>query len=409
MRVAIRSVCVILTVVCVLLWSVLLWLAGWLPGRFYVVEGSPLRVSRWVSADSDAALPVQKTMVRAGDSYTTDLELFGAIPIKKATVQVVDLPVVTVCGTPFGIKMYTNGALVVGLAEVETDSGDRSPARDAGIQEGDILLAINGAAIRTTGDVARAVERSGGKSLTVRIRRDTLEFEAVITPQFSCHDRVWKAGMWVRDSAAGIGTMTFYDPVTGVFAGLGHAVCDADTGDVLSLASGEAVHARIYNVRKGTAGNPGELLGGFDLGSLGTLARNGETGVYGRSDAAPATYATLPVAMKQEVHTGAVQILTTVAGGSPALYDAVIEQIRLQPSVGTRNMVVAITDPTLLNKTGGIVQGMSGSPILQDGKLIGAVTHVFVNDPTRGYAIFAETMLATAQAVADADSLQAAS
>ena len=208
-----------------------------------------------------------------------------------------------------------------------------------------------------------------------------------------------KAGLWVRDSSAGIGTLTFYVPGSDIFAGLGHAVCDVDTGDVLPIASGEIVPARIYSVVKGQSGEPGELRGGFELGSLGNLAVNGETGIYGSLTQTPVRGDPVPVAMKQQVKTGYAQVLTTIDGTEPELYDIRIDQVRYNDSSPTRNMVIVITDERLLEETGGIVQGMSGSPILQDGKLVGAVTHVFVNEPTKGFAIFAENMLKTANSL----------
>ena len=206
--------------------------------------------------------------------------------------------------------------------------------------------------------------------------------------------------MWVRDSSAGIGTLTFYSPSSQVFAGLGHPVCDVDTGETLPLSSGEIVPAKIYSVNRGVSGTPGELRGGFEKGTLGNLTVNGETGIYGTLSNLPTLNDPVPVAMKQQVKSGSAQVLTTIDGTTPKLYDIRIDQVRYNDSSPTRNMVIVITDQELLDKTGGIVQGMSGSPILQDGKLIGAVTHVFVNDPTKGFAIFAENMLKTAETVA---------
>jgi len=193
-----------------------------------------------------------------------------------------------------------------------------------------------------------------------------------------------------------VGTLTFYDPATGVFGGLGHPVCDVDTGREMTLASGEMVPARIFGVEKGQSGAPGELNGCFEPGSLGELTRNGQDGVYGVLTAYPLGAQSLPVARRQQVQEGAAEIWTTVDGVQAEKYTVQIEQVRYSGLSATRNLVVRVTDPRLLEKTGGIVQGMSGSPIVQNGKLVGAVTHVLVDDPTRGYGIFAETMLETA-------------
>ncbi len=259
-----------------------------------------------------------------------------------------------------------------------------------GIKTGDVIVSIDGETVTTTEQVASIVEESSGKTMTFHIRRDNIAFDIRFTPALSVNESRWKAGLWVRDSSAGIGTLTFFDPESQVFGGLGHAVCDVDTGEILPISSGEIVPARIYSVVKGAVGTPGELRGGFEAGSLGSLRTNGETGIYGELSTAPADGQAVPVAMKQQVHTGQAQVLTTIHGTTPKLYDIRIDQVRYNDSAPTRNMVIVITDEELLEQTGGIVQGMSGSPILQDGMLVGAVTHVFVNDPTKGFAIFAE-------------------
>ena len=289
-----------------------------------------------------------------------------------------------------------------------TASGPKNPARSAGIKIGDVLLSIDGTAVNTTEKVAELIETAGNKTMSFHIRRDNIAFDVNFRCEKSVNENRWKAGLWVRDSSAGIGTLTFYVPGSDVFAGLGHAVCDVDTGDVLPLSTGEVVPARIYSVVKGLSGDPGELRGGFERGSLGNLTVNGETGIYGRLSHLPVLGDPVPVAMKQQVKTGRAQILTTIDGTEPELYDIEIDQVRFNDSSPTRNMVIIITDERLLAETGGIVQGMSGSPILQDGKLIGAVTHVFVNEPTKGFAIFAENMLKTANTVANQQQTPAA-
>ena len=208
--------------------------------------------------------------------------------------------------------------------------------------------------------------------------------------------------MWVRDSSAGIGTLTYLDPESGIFAGLGHGVCDVDTGTLMPLYSGEAVNVAITGVTKGESGSPGELRGTFSQEApIGTLVKNEATGIYGQMDGIPDILSQggepVAVAMRQEVHTGKAMIRTTISGDTPVEYEISIERVSLSEQNPTRNMVIRITDPRLLSATGGIVQGMSGSPILQNGKLVGAVTHVLVNDPTRGYGILIENMLETAQ------------
>lgn len=402
MKKAIRIFSGLLTLACGLVMTAVVRLSGELPEQFSVVEGSGLFLNGAVEVTSQKAASgrtVETASLRAGSSYTASLKLFGLFPVKDVAVNVVDQPVVVPCGTPFGIKMFTDGVLVVGMSDVDTASGPYNPARSAGMKEGDVIVSINKETVTTTEQVAELVEESGGKTMTFHIRRDNIAFDVKFTPAKSVNENRWKAGLWVRDSSAGIGTLTFYEPESKTFGGLGHAVCDVDTGEVLPLSTGEIVPARIYGVEKGLSGDPGELRGGFELGTLGQLTINSETGIFGQLTNLPAAVQTVPVAMKQQVKTGEAQVLTTIDGTRPQLYDICIDQVRYNDSSPTRNMVIIITDEELLEKTGGIVQGMSGSPILQDGKLVGAVTHVFVNDPTKGFAIFAENMLKTASSV----------
>lgn len=402
MKKMIRGVCGFLALTCGLLMGAIIALSHQLPEQFSVVEGTPLNLHGAVAAGaprSPSGQTVETASLTAGSSYTAPLRLFGMFPVKNVAVKVVDLPVVVPCGTPFGIKMFTDGVLVVGMSDVDTASGAHNPARSAGIKTGDVIVSIDKKTVSTTEQVAKMVEESGGKTMVFHIRRDNIAFDVKFVPAKSVNENRWKAGLWVRDSSAGIGTLTFYNPQTKTFGGLGHAVCDVDTGEALPLSTGEVVPARIYGVEKGVSGAPGELRGGFETGTLGQLTINGETGIFGKLTHLPSAMQTVPVAMKQQAKTGKAQVLTTIDGVKPKLYDIRIDQVRYNDSSPTRNMVIVITDPELLEKTGGIVQGMSGSPILQDGKLVGAVTHVFVNDPTKGFAIFAENMLKTADSV----------
>ena len=379
-----------------------------LPDSYTVTAGESFRLGALVdSAPTDGGRTVAQIGTR--ETYRANLRLLGAVPIKPITVTVADSPTVMVCGTPFGIKLYTEGVLVVGLTDVDTAAGSVNPAAAAGICIGDILLSVNGQAVESNEDVAALINACGGRSVTVRVRRDGVEFTAAFTPVCPVDGTGYRAGMWVRDSTAGVGMLTFYDPATGAFAGLGHAVCDADTGEQLTLSAGEIVPARIHGIKRSLSGNPGELQGGFEAGSLGELRLNAANGLYGTLSLLPLPGESMPVAMKQEIETGPAQVYTTIDGSGPRLYDVEVEQVRYNASAVTRHMVIRITDETLLSATGGIVQGMSGSPIIQNGKLVGAVTHVLVDDPTKGYAIFAENMLETAQIVAENNKLKDAS
>lgn len=293
-------------------------------------------------------------------------------------------------GTVFGMKLFTDGVIVASLSDIYTASGVCCPAAEAGIQPGDYLLQADGQSIPDNATLARYIGSSQGDPITFQVRRGEQVFEADVTPVYG--EGSFLTGMWVRDSAAGIGTLTFYDPESGVFAGLGHGICDMDTNGVMTLKSGEPAPITLSGITKGEVGNPGQLRGYFSSdSSLGTLLANRETGVYGTFYQAP-TGEAVEILPKEEVHTGPVELLVTLDETGPQRYTAEIVKI-IAKDQQTKNLVVQVTDPALLQATGGIVQGMSGCPILQDGKLAGAVTHVFTEDPTTGYGIFISNML----------------
>ena len=388
-----------------------LCLSATLPDRYYLAKGSRFSLgdSSLIQTSSNDGYPLS-VYSSTGNTFRMDLKLLGLINIKPVSVQVVDRRVLALCGTPFGIKMVTDGVMVVGTGAI-TDCNSRavSPAQTAGIQEGDIILSINGEKISSKKQLTKLVESSAGQPLSLVVRRGEQLTSLHLSPVRSSLDNSYHLGLWVRDSSAGIGTMTFYDPNNGCFAGLGHAICDVDTGQLMPLSQGEIVEASIIGVHAGKSGSPGQLQGAFVANrSIGSLYTNSYNGVYGRLMNQPVDAQTIPMAQCQEVRQGPVKILTTVSGQKPQLFDACIEKLSLSQDEPTKNMVLRITDPDLLELSGGIVQGMSGSPIIQDGMLVGAVTHVFVNDPTRGYGIFAENMDNTLLTVAAASQSLAA-
>lgn len=361
-----------------------------LPKDYKVFKGTDLEIG--------ANIPINavKNDVISEDEYNVTLKLLGVIPVSEAKVNVLDDYTVNLLGTPFGIKIYTDGVMVVGITDVDSKNGAFSPAKNSGLKLGDLITTINGVKVYTNEEVASIIEQSGGKTLNFNVIRDSKILNIAITPVLSVSSNKYKAGMWVRDSSAGIGTSTFYCPSLNISAGLGHGICDVDTGELLTINSGEAVSANIIDINKSTVGSPGELKGQFLEGNLGKIIKNNETGVYIKNNSSPELNNIKKLAVKQEIKTGEAKIYTCIDGATPKYYNCVIEKIYYNNSV-TKNMVIKITDKELLEKTGGIVQGMSGSPIIQNNKLVGAVTHVFVNDPTKGYGIFAENMLETAQ------------
>ena len=300
---------------------------------------------------------------------------------------------VAVCGTPFGVKMFSDGALVVAFADRYSASGRENPAKEAGLRLGDLIISAAGCPVHSNDDLSAALQTGQGSAVTILYRRGGHEYTAQLTP-WADASGVYKAGLWVRDSSAGIGLLTFVDPVAGTFAGLGHPISDVDTGADFTLLSGEIVPVTVTGVRSASPGTAGELRGEFLSDILGIVAGNDATGLYGRWTAPAQNVGTmLPIAAPGEVHTGDAELWTTLSGRTAQHYTVRIERVGSGGQDANRDLTLRITDPALLSATGGIVQGMSGSPLVQDGKLVGAVTHVLVGTPAKGYGIFADTML----------------
>ncbi len=297
-------------------------------------------------------------------------------------------------GVPFGVKLYAEGVSVVGVADVKCAAESVSPARDAGILEKDIILALDGKKVSAVTEVSDIVAASEGASIEVTVRRGQEQFTTSLTPVRSSEDGKYKAGLLIRDGAAGIGTVTYVDPDDGSFAGLGHGICETGTTELAPLKRGAVVNVTVSGITKGQVGAPGELKGYFSSGKIGTLFGNTECGVYGVFAKYPdgLSLEAVEVAGVGEICVGDAELWCTTDSGGIGKYTVKISEID-HSGRHVKNFVVTVTDPTLLSKTGGIVQGMSGSPILQNGKLVGALTHVLVNDPTRGYGIFIENML----------------
>lgn len=321
------------------------------------------------------------------------LMLGNIIPIKDVDIKVTERRYLQPCGTPFGIKVFTNGAVVVKIDNITVNNKEYCPAKDAGIEIGDTITKANNKTISSNNDLIGCVKNCNGKELCLTIKRDNEIISKTLRP-INTGNNNYKIGIWVRDSSAGIGTVTFYDSNTKCFAALGHGICDIDTNEILPLSQGDVVDAKIDGITKASNGSAGTLNGHHNgNAAIGKVTANKDTGVYGTMYNFKSQYNNLPVAFKQEVKTGAAQIIATLDDNQSNYYDIAIESINYDENSKTKNIVIKITDESLLSKTNGIVQGMSGSPIIQDNKLVGAVTHVFVNDPKRGYGIFAENMM----------------
>lgn len=310
--------------------------------------------------------------------------LFQGIPTRAAAQE----RTLVLGGELFGARMETRGILITSLGGVETANGFCSPAAEAGLKPGDVLLKADGAELKTASDLAKFISK--GRPVTLYGERDGAPFQARLVP---VQDRngSYLAGVWIRQGAGGIGTVTFYDPATGRFCGLGHGISDSESGALFPLKSGSVHRVRAERVIRGKAGVPGEIRGSLLPEEEGALLSNEKTGVTGTLTP-PEGRTAVPAADKSEVKVGEASIFCTLDDGVRREYAVCIEEI-FDRENDPRNLVLRVTDPALLEKSGGIIQGMSGSPILQNGKLVGAVTHVLVSDPTRGYGIFIDNML----------------
>lgn len=347
------------------------------------------------AAASAASDIPQENLHVTGNSYTLEYSLLGLVPIKNIQVDVVERTSVRVGGMPVGIYMKTEGVLIVGTGEVcGADGTAQIPSQDV-VRSGDYILAVNEIPVARKEEVAAEIAGAVGGQVQLTVLRDGAQTQLTVPVVQTAGDGC-KAGIWIRDDAQGIGTLTYLKE-DGSFGALGHGISDIDTSTLLNLSSGALYRARIQSVVKGTDGSPGELAGSIrysDGELLGRIEENTGTGIFGKFTADTAEYAgkTMEVAYRQEIEEGPATILSAV-DGEVKEYDIEIEKFSLNSRDANKSMVIRVTDPGLLSLTGGIVQGMSGSPILQNGRIVGAVTHVFVNDPTKGYGIFIETML----------------
>lgn len=326
-------------------------------------------------------------------SVNVKAKLFGAIPVKTVKVNVVKESRLVPCGQVFGVKFFTKGVMVVKMTNIETKDGAVSPAQKAGICVGDIIESIDGKDVNTVEAMSEIIENSHGKDLAVTYLRKGKKNSCIMTPLLSLSDKKYKTGIWVRDSTAGIGTMTYFNPDTGEFAGLGHGICDVDTGLLMPLLEASVVDVDVTDIMKGRRGFPGELKGDFDRVKNGYITRNTGRGIYGIVDKdAVVSSESMPLGFSDEICEGKAYILSELGSDGIQKYEIEITKINGK-SDSDKNFVIEVTDERLIEKTGGIVQGMSGSPVIQDGKLVGAVTHVLVNNPKKGYGIFIENML----------------
>lgn len=332
-----------------------------------------------------------------GGSVKLNLRFFGLLPVKTVQVDIVSNNEVIACGNTIGVRLKLDGILVIGISDVENKGQKTAPVRNSGIRPGHVITRVNDKEVACIEDLISLINNSGGKPIKISYHSGNESAEAMVSPVRSSDDNKYHIGLWVRDSTAGIGTLTYYDAKTGRFGALGHGITDIDTGTLMSVESGDIMESTILGVKVGKSGDPGELKGIFGEGTkLGVIHTNSNIGIYGKLDRSALSRISgklYPVGVRAEIEEGSATILSNIEGKRIEEYDIQIQKVSRQNINGSKGMIIKITDDRLLSATGGIVQGMSGSPIIQNGKIIGAVTHVLVNDPTRGYGIFIEAML----------------
>lgn len=327
------------------------------------------------------------------ESKTVTVKLFNTIPVKKINVSTIKNTKIVPLGNTIGIKLYSDGVLVIGMTEVE----GKKPYENTGIKEGDLIVSVDNVLVTTTEKLIECVNNSEGEKIELEYMRDGTKYLTKIEP-VRTKENDYKIGLWVRDGAVGIGTATYYEPTTKKIATLGHGIVDRDTDKLISVEKGEILTSQITKIKKGEKGTPGEIKGVINENKvIGTINQNTIFGIYGFlkdvSELKINESNAIEVALKDEIKIGKANVILTIDGKTRKEYEIEIKKIYKNNTEDNKSMLIEIVDEELISKTGGIVQGMSGAPIIQNGKFIGAVTHVLVNNPLQGYAVFGETMI----------------
>lgn len=383
-----------------------------LPNSVIIFEGEELNLKTVVGLKIKRAngtnMPViqasnlgeseQSSKYETAGTFELNLNLFGTIPVKEIDVNVIPKTKVVPMGNLIGAKLYTSGVLVVGMSEIQGDDQQKhKPYEGSGIEEGDMIVEMDSKKIANTDELVETVNSSKGKVIQIKYVRNDETITTSIQP-IKSEDNEYKLGLWVRDAAAGVGTLTFYEPSTGKFAALGHGIVDVDTGDIINIANGELVTSNLVAIKKGEKDTPGEIKGSIDSGvTIGNISKNTNFGVFGlvsnKNNLNLNGAKEYEVALRSEIQTGEAEIICELENEKKEQYKIEISKIYTSNNYDNKSMMIKITDERLLQKTGGIIQGMSGSPIIQNGKFVGAITNVLVSDPTTGYAIFGDLMV----------------
>lgn len=403
MKKNIKRICII--TILIIIYSYALSIIN-IPDNIVILEGETIKINTLLgfevnlnnNEESVETSSANNNKLETPGKTSVKVSLFDNILIKNVDVDVLPKTKVIPVGSIAGLKLYTNGVLVVGMSEIEgQDSKKYKPYENTGIQEGDTIIEINENKVESTEDLIKKVNNSKGQNLAVKYIHNNDTKECSITPVKTSANE-YKLGLWVRDSAAGVGTVTFYDPQTKSFGALGHGITDIDTEELINIESGEFITTKILNITKGEKGTPGRIQGTVDnQRNIGTISKNTKFGIYGKVDNLSSlnidSSKEMEVALREEIQTGKATIMCSLENGKVENYEVEIEKIYKENNYDNKSMLIKVIDQRLLDKTGGIIQGMSGSPVIQNGKFIGAVTHVLVNNPQEGYAVFGDLMI----------------
>lgn len=343
--------------------------------------------------------PIGNTITKVDDdSNKYEIKFLGMIPLKSVEVEKIKDLELYPGGVPIGVRVSSEGVLVVGYSDIEINNEkEESPGKVGGLEIGDVILKINGIEMHNSRDLVKAIKQSEKDSIKVDILRHGENITKIVTLKKE-NNKDYKIGLWIRDSTAGVGTMTFYDDTSKKFGALGHPITDSDTNEPFLIKDGDVIESSIISIRKGEKGSPGELKGIFinESNPTGEIDKNTQSGIFGQLNSnifQKSDIKRLKVGFRDEIVPGKAKIITTIDENGPQEYEIEIEKLLNQNVASSKSMVIKVTDPRLLEKTGGIVQGMSGSPIIQNNKIVGAVTHVLINKPDTGYGIYIEWML----------------
>lgn len=393
MKKAIRIIDGIFALCLIIIYSFIVFGNIVLPDKIEAYSTKKIEYKSVYSVENNSLYQVDYQNSSKVSPIENDIKLLGIIPVKTTSIIQSKPKKVSVSGESFGIKLYTDGVIIVGIRDVETDKGKCNPAKEAGLEKGDIIIEINGKKVYSADSVTDILNDNNGNDYKITVKRNGNYKEFLLKPAYSSSQGCYKVGLWVRDSTAGVGTITYYDKSNNTVSALGHPITDVDTNEIMPILDGEAVRATVTKIYKSKAGEAGSLCCEFTNDIIGTLKKNCQSGIYGKYTCTLKNTYEYEVASPNEIVRGPVQILCTIDSGKAKFYNAQISRISYRENKKGKNMVVKITDERLLEKTGGIVQGMSGSPIIQNGKLVGALTHVIVDSPEKGYAIFAQDMV----------------